>query len=99
SIISGYEDVLAFSAIARTGRGVLDDLRFALGSNHLNIYRNRDLETYLAGRKIPLSRREIGVFLQRMDENLQEKQSGLSDFLRESSLSFIERLLSRLPAD
>ena len=97
--LSGYENVLVFSAIARTGRGVIDDLRFALGSNHLNIYRDRDMETHLVGRKLPLSRREIGDFLQKMDETLQEKQSGLSDFLRERSLAFIERLLSSLPPD
>jgi CO/xanthine dehydrogenase FAD-binding subunit len=97
--IAGFEDVLVFSAIARTGRGIIIDLRFALGSSYLNIYRNRDMETSLVGRRIPLSGREISGFLQNLEGNLRETQPGLPEFLRERALSLIERLLSNLPAD
>ncbi|MDR1933581.1 MAG: FAD binding domain-containing protein [Spirochaetales bacterium] len=97
--ISGFEDVLVFSAMARTSRAIITDLRFAIGSNHLNIYRNRDMETLLVGRKIPLSRRDTTNFLQTLEENLKERQPGLSEFMRERSLSLIGRLLSNLPPD
>jgi CO/xanthine dehydrogenase FAD-binding subunit len=98
-IFSGFEDALIFSAIARTNRSIIADLRFAIGSNHLNIYRNRDIETQLVGRKIPLSSREITGLLQTLEENLVEKQPGLSGFMRDRSLSSIGRLLSNLPPD
>jgi CO/xanthine dehydrogenase FAD-binding subunit len=97
--ISGFEDVLVFSAIARTSRGIITDLRFAIGSNHLNIYRNREMETHLVGRKLPISSREISGFLQTLEQNLKDNQPGLSEFLRDRCLSFIGRLLSNLPAD
>jgi CO/xanthine dehydrogenase FAD-binding subunit len=97
--IAGFEDVLVLSALARTARGIITELRFALGSNHLNIYRNRDMETSLVGRRIPLSGKEISGFLQNLESDLREKQSGLPEFLRERTLSLIERLLSNLPAD
>jgi CO/xanthine dehydrogenase FAD-binding subunit len=99
NLFSGFEDVLIFSAIARTSRGIINDLRFAIGSNHLNIYRNRDMETQLVGRRIPLSSREISGFLQTLEENLKEKQPGLSDFMRDRSLSLIGRFFSNLPVD
>ncbi|MDR1147925.1 MAG: FAD binding domain-containing protein [Spirochaetaceae bacterium] len=97
--ISGFEDVLVFAAIARTSRAIISDLRFAIGSNHLNIYRNRDMETLLVGHKIPLSSREITGFLQNLEENLKDEQPGLSAFMRGLSLSLIRRLFSNLPAD
>ncbi|MDR3201432.1 MAG: FAD binding domain-containing protein [Spirochaetales bacterium] len=97
--ISGLEDVLVFSAIARTSREIITDLRFAIGSNHLNIYRNREMETHLVGRKLPISSREITGFLQTLEQNLKDNQPGLSEFLRDRCLSFIGRLLSNLPAD
>jgi CO/xanthine dehydrogenase FAD-binding subunit len=97
--ISGFEDVLIFAAIARTSRAIITDLRFAIGSNHLNIYRNRDLETHLVGRKIPLSGREIAGFLQPLEADLKDRQPGLSEFIRGRSLSLIGRILSSLPPD
>ena len=96
---SGTEDVVVFAAIARTDRASITDLRFAIGSNHLNIYRNRELETHLAGRKIPLSRREISGFLQNLEEDLKEKQPGIRDIFRDRSLLLAGRLLANLPVD
>ncbi|MDR1180258.1 MAG: FAD binding domain-containing protein [Spirochaetales bacterium] len=97
--ISGFEDVLVFATIARTSRAIINDLRFAIGSNHLNIYRNRDMETLLVGRKVPLTSREITDFLQNLETNLKDEQPGLSAFMRGLSLSLIERLFSNLPTD
>jgi CO/xanthine dehydrogenase FAD-binding subunit len=97
--LPGFEDVMIFSAFARTSRRIIADLRFAIGSNHLNIYRNRDIETQLTGRGIPLSTREINGFLQTLEADLKEKQPDFSDFMRERSLSLIGRFFSNLPAD
>jgi CO/xanthine dehydrogenase FAD-binding subunit len=97
--LEGAEDSLLFSSIAKTSRGIIADLRFALGSNHPVIYRNRDLETHLVGRKIPLNAREMTGFLRNLEEDIRGAQPGLSDFLRERCLSLIGRLLSNLPAD
>ncbi|MDR1625421.1 MAG: FAD binding domain-containing protein [Spirochaetia bacterium] len=97
--VLGLEDMLVFTAIARTSRAIITDLRFAIGSNHLNIYRSRDLETHLVGRKIPLPAREIAAFLQTLETNLEDKQPGLSEFIRGRSRSLIGRILSNLPPD
>ncbi len=89
--------VLAF--VGRTGRGVLADLRFAVGSGSPAIYRNRDLETRLVGRRLPLPPREITAFLEAFDADIAKSPTRLSGFLRDRGLSLLRRLLSNLPPD
>lgn len=97
--LSGNGDFLVFSSLGRTGRGIIADLRFALGSNLQKIYRNRDLETQLVGRKLPLSSREISAFLEALRDDIGRTCPELSVFLRERGISLVGRLLSNLPTD
>ncbi|MBN1519971.1 MAG: FAD binding domain-containing protein [Spirochaetales bacterium] len=55
-----HPDASTFAACARIEQGVLADLRVAVSGRIL--VRDRSLEMTLAGRRLPLSRREIGSF-------------------------------------
>jgi len=88
---------LAF--VGRVQRRVLADLRFAVASASPAIYRNRDLENLLVGRRLPLPPRDVSLFLETFDEDIAGSGTRLSGFLRSRGLAVLRRLLSNLPPD
>jgi CO/xanthine dehydrogenase FAD-binding subunit len=90
---------LVFSAVARTNRGIIGDLRFAVGSNRPIIYRERDLETTLIGRRLPLSSRDVSLFIEALRENLESPAPGFTPFQRDRVLSLVEWIITNLPMD
>ena len=69
---------VVFSALAKTGKGVLDDFRLAFCAHRPILFRNRDLEADLVGRKVPLADRDIQAFLRGLEERLTSMNMGLS---------------------
>jgi CO/xanthine dehydrogenase FAD-binding subunit len=90
---------LVFSAVARTHRGIIGDLRFAVGSGRPVIYRERDLETTLIGRRLPLSSRDVSTFLETLKENLESPALNFSSFQKERVLRLVEWIIANLPTD
>lgn len=66
---------VVFCGLAKRTKGVLDDFRMAFSAHRPVLYRNRDLEADLVGRKLPLARREAHAFLRGVEQGMNE--SGL----------------------
>jgi len=92
-------DSLAFSAVARTGRGILGDVRFAVASHLPVIYRNRDLETTIIGRKLPLNRKDISAFVELLESNIGDNGYALSPSQTDKVIFLVKSLLEGLPAE
>jgi CO/xanthine dehydrogenase FAD-binding subunit len=90
-------DSLVLAVVGKTNRGIVVDFRFALGSDLPIIYRNRDLEISLIGQKIPLSSRDLSLFLDTLKLDLSEKMEGFSPFQLERTISLIRRIVENLP--
>jgi len=50
---------LIFTALARSEKGVLTELRIAFSDGYTGILRNRDVEVAMAGRPLPLSEKDL----------------------------------------
>ena len=67
---SSAESLVIFCGLANILKGVIQDIRFSIGSVNPIVIRDRKLETPLIGHKIPLQDREIGMVNSALSEML-----------------------------
>ena len=60
-------DPVVFVGLAKTETGVVDDFRMVFSAHGRYLFRNRELEAELIGRRAPLPHREAATFLKRLD--------------------------------
>ena len=87
---------LIFCALAKTAKGVLDDFRLTFCASTPLLYRNRELEAELVGRRLPLSKREIDGFLHGMGDSIERSGLPLSTLQMHRATGLTRMLLARL---
>lgn len=86
---------LTFCAVARTGKGVLEDFRFIFGTGRSLPVRNKELEAEIVGRKLPLSDREFEVLFDGMDDLFAEASlTGIQLYRARNLLRWFVRLIA-----
>ena len=89
---------LVFCAIAETSKNVLSDIRLVYGALGPKILRNREFELKLAGRKLPLSEKEVNAFALELNNLLARVTSDYpsSVYKRETSVRLTRWFLDEL---
>jgi len=65
-----YQSLIVFCGLANILKGVIQDIRFSIGSINPMVVRDRKLETPLIGHKLPLQDREINMVSSSLSELL-----------------------------
>jgi len=71
-------DPVVFVALAKTDTGVVDDFRMVFSAHGRYLFRNRELEAELIGRRAPLPQRDAGAFLKRLDALMQGRSPSVA---------------------
>lgn len=87
---------LILCALGKTAKGVLDDFRLAFCGSAPVLYRNRELEAELVGRKLPLAGREIEGFLHGVTETVARSATPLSALQLRRATSLTRVVLRQL---
>lgn len=87
---------LVFCALAKTAKAVLDDFRLTFCGHRPALFRNRELEADLAGRKLPLPPREIHAFLQGVTDSIERADLELDGLQTHRAMSLTRLVLFRL---
>ena len=66
---------LTFCGLAQIQKGVIQDIRFSIGSVNPKILRSREMETPLIGHKLPFEEREVGIVTSRLRDLLEPIES------------------------
>ncbi|MFP4382681.1 MAG: FAD binding domain-containing protein [Spirochaetia bacterium] len=90
---------LVFAGLARSSRGILDDFRFILASSKSGVYRHRELEAELVGQRIPLTKREIDVYISGTAENLTDKHIQFNNFQRDRGIRLLRQFLNEIGSE
>jgi CO/xanthine dehydrogenase FAD-binding subunit len=90
---------VVFAGLAKTEAGLVDDFRMVFSAHDRILFRNRELEAELVGRRAPLPAREAQGFIRRLEGLLSEKTSAsgsrLSGLQRRRILGSARRMISR----
>ncbi|MFP4373960.1 MAG: FAD binding domain-containing protein [Spirochaetaceae bacterium] len=90
---------VVFAGLAKTDAGVVDDFRMVFSAHDRILFRDRELEAELVGRRAPLPARETQSFMRRLEALLGEagssRGSGLSSLQRRRVLGSARRMISR----
>ncbi len=87
---------LIFAAVARGSKSSIDEVRIVIGSTAHSVMRNRELEAELAGRKLPLGRREIESASNRMYSSARSAELSYTSFDLYRISGFVSTFLRRL---
>jgi CO/xanthine dehydrogenase FAD-binding subunit len=90
---------LVFAGLARSSRGILDDFRFILSSSKSGVFRHKELEAELVGQRLPLTRREIDVFITRTAEDIAGKQNQFNNFQRDRGIRLLRQFLNEIGSE
>jgi CO/xanthine dehydrogenase FAD-binding subunit len=86
-------DPVVFVGLAKTDTGVVDDFRVVFSAHGGYLFRNRELEAELVGRRAPLPEREAQAFLRRLESLLSSP--ALSSLQRRRIVGSMRRMLAR----
>lgn len=87
---------LVFCALAKTDKGALDDFRLTFCGHRPVLFRNREREADLVGRRLPLPGREIQAFLSGVQDDIERSDMALIPLQVHHALSLTHLLLERL---
>jgi len=87
---------LVFSALARTSKEVVEDLRVAAGAGGAPVFRNRELEAELVGRRFPFPQRELQAFLRNALDYISSVRTPLTGMQRHRMISLLRDFVMSL---
>lgn len=87
---------LTFAAVATGNKGTLEEVRMVIGSGAPDVTRNRELEAELAGRKLPLGKREIASAAERMQTAARSTELSYTSFDLYRIAGFVSGFLHKL---
>ncbi len=87
---------LVFCALAKADKGALDDFRLTFCGHRPSMFRNREREADLVGRRIPLPQREIQTFLRGVEDEVGRSDMALTPLQVHRALSLTRLMLARL---
>ena len=99
NIRTPWDERLALCGLARSKNSQLEAFRFSFHLPHSGLVRVRELEVELAGQGLPLSHRERGRALERIDQALGLLPLAPSVFQRDRVLHMTRWILTRLDPD
>ncbi|MGL4982077.1 MAG: FAD binding domain-containing protein [Treponemataceae bacterium] len=92
------QNATSFTLLTKINKNILSDLRIALAGDFL--FRNKELENILIGRKLPLTRKQLEDFLIEANdylvEFLDEKKTSFTDMEKKQFLNLIRKSLKDL---
>jgi CO/xanthine dehydrogenase FAD-binding subunit len=88
---------VVFGALARTTKEVLEDLRVAASAGGGSVFRNRELEAELVGRRIPFPARELQGFLRDALSYISSTGMPLTGLQRHRLISLLRDFVTDLP--
>ncbi|MFO8065056.1 MAG: FAD binding domain-containing protein [Spirochaetota bacterium] len=89
---------VVFVGLAKTDTGVVDDFRLVFSAHERFIFRDRELEAELVGRRVPLPEREGHMFLRRLESIISRPETPLSSLQRRRILGAMRRMITKLCA-
>ncbi|RKX94262.1 MAG: molybdopterin dehydrogenase [Spirochaetes bacterium] len=89
-------DSLSFTVLAETNKGIISNLRFAVGNTGKSTLRSLDFETYLSGKKLRLSGKEFDAAVNIFQSFVQNAEGDLTPFQKDRSLRFVHWFLREL---
>lgn len=89
-------DSLSFTVLAETNKGIISNLRFAVGNIGKSTLRSIDFETYLSGKKLRLSGRELDAAVNIFQSFIQNIEGDLTPFQKDRSIRFVRWFLREL---
>ncbi len=89
-------DSLSFTVLAETNKGIISNLRFAVGNIGKSTLRSIDFETYLSGKKLRLSGRELETAVNIFQSFVQNIEGDLTPFQKDRSIRFVRWFLREL---
>ena len=92
--IEGFPSPLIFTALANRDKFIITEFRLCFGTDREKILRNRDFEAEMIGRRIPLTRREIGGLGEKLGAWFQTV--GLDGFTIARSLALTAQFLEKI---
>lgn len=88
---------VVFAALARTSKEVLEDLRIAASAGGTTIFRDRELEAELVGRRFPFAQRELQGFLRDALGYLSGAGVPLTELQQHRLISLLRDFVTSLP--
>lgn len=90
--------LLNFCGLARFSKGILETVRFALGGLNSTVFRSLELEARLAGKTLPLSKKEVESLLAGAGELLEPltNSSFSSAYSRATGLRFLRWFIENI---
>lgn len=92
-------DPVVFVGLAKTDTGVVDDFRMVFSAHDRVLFRDRELEAELVGRRAPLPAKEAQSFMRRISDRIAAGGSpgaaGLSSLQRRRVMGSLRRMMSR----
>lgn len=89
--VPGPDQRLIFCGLARIVRGILEDFRFLFGSDETGFFRDKNLESLISGRALPLPKKECVSVIQSL-----KKVHGDESFEAETFVAMMEEFLFRV---
>ena len=68
---------ISFCGLADIQKGLVSDIRFAIGSMGKSLIRYREIEAELVGKKLPLSPRTATALIERFEQNLERTSTAI----------------------
>ena len=93
------ENSLIFCGFAKTRKGLLSDFHFAFSFPDKKIIRNREIETLLSGRKLPIDKKSRESVTELFNENLKSHSSVINSFQKHSADNLLKWFISQLTKD
>ncbi|RKX79490.1 MAG: molybdopterin dehydrogenase [Spirochaetes bacterium] len=90
------ETTLSFCGLAKTQKGVINDIRIAYGCLGKQILRNREIEAELSGLKVPINIKDTASAMELLKENMDKIGIAISNFQKKRAVSFLRLFLLRL---
>jgi CO/xanthine dehydrogenase FAD-binding subunit len=92
-------DPVVFVGLAKTDTGVVDDFRMVFSAHDRVLFRDRELEAELVGRRAPLPAKEAQSFMRRISDRIAAGGSPvgtrLSSLQRRRVMGSLRRMMSR----
>ena len=87
---------ISFCVLADVQKGILDDFRMAIGNSGKYTVRNIELESFLIGKKLPMSLKESSIIAEKHVKWLKSLTRELTPFQRDRAVRFIYWILKEL---
>jgi CO/xanthine dehydrogenase FAD-binding subunit len=93
-----YPAQLIFCGLAHIAKSIISDMKIVLGRPNKSLFRNRSIETYFIGKKLPISDKDIKQLTEILDDTLEqvEDTDEKEFYLRNTTIRLIVNFFKEL---